>query len=141
MSQSDADHRAAAAVVAHHTELAAELDRHAAALRDATVEPPGSAWQQRRQALLTWLRTELVPHAVAEETGLYPAAAAEPDGRLLVEGMLAEHRAIIALVAELEAAGTAADATAAARALTALFEVHLAKENNLILPLLLDAPL
>lgn len=139
MSPSDPDHRAAAAVVAHHTELATELDRHVAALREATAGGlPASVWRQRRQTLLTWLRTELVPHAVAEEAGLYPAAAAQPDGRLLVDGMLAEHQAITALVTELETAGTGADATAAARALAALFDVHLAKENNLILPLLLD---
>jgi uncharacterized protein (DUF2249 family) len=139
MSQSDADHRAAAAVVAHHTQLAADLGRHRAALRAAAGEPAGSGWQQARQALLSWLRTELVPHAVAEEAGLYPAAGAQPGGRLLVDGMLDEHQAITALVPELETAGTAVDAAAAAHALAALFEVHLAKENNLILPLLLDA--
>jgi uncharacterized protein (DUF2249 family) len=140
MSQSDADHRAAAAVVAHHTQLAAELDGHLASLRHtATDAPAGSEWREPQQTLLTWLRTELVPHAAAEEAGMYPTAAAQPGGQLLVDGMLAEHRAITALVAELEAAGTAVDAAAAARALAALFEVHLAKENNLILPLLLDA--
>jgi uncharacterized protein (DUF2249 family) len=139
MSQSDADRRAAAAVVAHHTQLAADLGRHVAALRAAAGEPAGPGWRQAQQALLSWLRTELVPHAVAEEAGLYPTAAAQPGGRLLVDGMLAEHKAITTLVTELESAGTAVDAVAAARALAALFEVHLAKENNLILPLLLDA--
>ncbi|GAB2932849.1 hypothetical protein GCM10027280_20710 [Micromonospora polyrhachis] len=139
MSQSDADRRAAAAVVAHHTQLSTDLAGHVAALRDVvTGREAGSVWQ--RQALLSWLREELVPHATAEEAGLYPAAAAQPGGRLLVDGMLVEHQAITALVAEIEAAGTPVDATAAARALAALFEVHLAKENNLILPLLLDAP-
>lgn len=140
MSQSDADRRAAAAVVAHHGQLAADLDRHVAALRDAAGEPAGSVWRRQRQDLATWLREELVPHAAAEEAGLYPAAAELPGGRLLVDGMLAEHRAITALVAEVEAAGTAVDAAATARALAALFDVHLAKENDLILPLLLDAP-
>jgi uncharacterized protein (DUF2249 family) len=144
MSQSDADRAAAAAVVAHHTQLAAELHRHIAGLRDAAGQDGGSqrapGWRRDRQMLLEWLRTELLPHAAAEEAALYPVAAEQPGGGLLVEGMLAEHRAITALVAELAAAGTAVDAAAAARALGAVFEVHLAKENDLILPLLLDTP-
>jgi uncharacterized protein (DUF2249 family) len=56
---------------------------------------------------------------------------------LLIEGMMAEHRAIGRLVTELEAAGTAVDAAGAARALLALFDVHVGKENALVLPLLL----
>jgi uncharacterized protein (DUF2249 family) len=142
MSQSDADrhadHHAAAAVIAHHTQLAADLARHAAALRAAAGPLPQASWPQQRQALLGWLRTELLPHAAAEEAALYPAAAARTDGRLLVEAMVGEHQAIAVLVAELETADTSTDAAAAARALTALFEVHLDKENNLVLPLLLD---
>lgn len=132
-----ADRRAAAAVIAHHTQLAADLADHAAALRAAAGPDPVATWLPQRQALMGWLRTELLPHAAAEEAALYPPAAAQPGGRLLVEAMVGEHRAITALVAELDAAGTAADAAAAARALTALFEVHLDKENNLVLPLLL----
>jgi len=53
--------------------------------------------------------------------------------------MLSEHRAIGRLVAELEAAGTAIDAADAARALVALLHVHLEKENDLVLPLLLGS--
>jgi uncharacterized protein (DUF2249 family) len=138
MSQLTADRQAAAAVIAHHTQLAADLTQHAAALRTAAGQEPPASWVQHRQVLLGWLRTELLPHAAAEEAALYPAAAAQAGGRLLVEAMVGEHQAITALVAELEAAGTATDAAAAARALTALFAVHLDKENNLILPLLLD---
>ncbi|WP_327002215.1 DUF2249 domain-containing protein [Dactylosporangium sp. NBC_01737] len=139
MSQSDADHAAATAVVAHHTQLAADLSRYVTALR-AAARGTSPLWRRERQTVLEWLRAELLPHATAEEAALYPAAADQPGGRLLVDGMLAEHEAITALVAELDTADAAVDAAAAARALAAVFEVHLAKENNLILPLLLDAP-
>lgn len=138
MSQSERDQDAAAAVIGHHTQLASELAHHTTRLRDAASES-GSDWRQRREELQNWLREELLPHAQAEEDTLYPAAAAQPGGRLLVDGMLAEHRAITTLVSELAEAGTAVDAAAAARALSAVFETHLAKENELILPLLLDA--
>lgn len=139
MSQSEADRRAAAAVVEHHTQLADTLATHTGRLRDAaTGDDAAQAWR-RRDALMAWLHAELLPHAHAEEATLYPAAAGQPGGRLLVDGMLAEHQAIIAMVAELEAAGTPVDAAAAARALTALFAVHLTKENDLVVPLLVAA--
>jgi hypothetical protein len=157
MSHSAADHRAAAAVVAHHTQLAADLAGHTARLREAATagEAPapggtpagpdgsgqeaGAPWRHHQRTLVGWLHRELLPHAAAEEGALYPAAAGHPAGRLLVDGMLAEHRAITALVGELAGAGDAVAAAAAARALSALFEAHLAKENDLILPLLLAA--
>lgn len=139
MSQPDADRLAATAVVNHHAQLADELTGHVQRLRDAAVGGDPDLAQSRREALLDWLLTELLPHAAAEEAAMYPAAAELPAGKLLVDGMLAEHQAIAAAVAELSDAGTAVDAAAAARALSALFEVHLAKENELILPLLLAA--
>jgi uncharacterized protein (DUF2249 family) len=137
MSQTDADHAAADAVLAHHSELAAALTRRVASLRAAARAGADAEWRQHRQSLLTWLRTELLPHAAAEEGAMYPAAMAQDSGRFLVQGMLAEHRAVARLVAELESAGTAVDAAGAARALAALFDVHLEKENSLVLPLLL----
>lgn len=130
---------AAQAVERHHAELAAALREHVAALTEAAeVGSTRLTWRQREQ-LLAWLRAELLPHAAAEEAALYPAAAAQPGGRPLVDGMVAEHRAITELVAEVEAAQTPIVAAAAARALSAVFEVHLAKENDLVLPLLLRA--
>jgi len=144
MSQQDLDHatagaRAAQAVVRHHAELAAALTGHVTALFEAaSIGSSRSTWQRRDQ-LTAWLHAELLPHAAAEEAVLYPAAAAQPDGRLLVDGMMSEHQAITTLVTELQAASTPVGAAAAARALSALFAVHLAKENELILPLLLEA--
>jgi uncharacterized protein (DUF2249 family) len=144
MSQPDTDRtstdrRAAQAVVRHHAELAATLGRHVAALFEAAEIGSSRLTWQHRDELVAWIHGELLPHAAAEEAALYPAAAAQPDGRLLVDGMVAEHKAITALVGDLEAAGTPTTAAAAARALSALFEVHLAKENDLVLPLLLAA--
>jgi uncharacterized protein (DUF2249 family) len=88
---------------------------------------------------VAWLHAELLPHAQAEEAALYPAAAAQPGGRLLVDGMLIEHRAITAVDIELTTAATAPDAAAAARALHTLFAVHMTKENDLVVPLLVAA--
>ena len=137
MSQSEADRHAADAIVDHHARLADALTAHAGLIRDsANGEDETQLWQ-RRDALLAWLHAELLPHAHAEEAALYPAAANQPGGRALIDGMIAEHQAITALVTELTAATTPVDAAAAARALSALFAVHLAKENDLVVPLVM----
>lgn len=135
---STADRRAAQAVVRHHSELAAALAGYVAHLLDAADGDRPMA-QASHEALVTWLHGELLPHAHAEEAVLYPAAAAMPAGKLLVEGMIGEHRAIAALVAELEDATSPVAAAAAARALQAVFTIHLAKENDLVVPLLVAA--
>lgn len=134
-----ADRRAAAAVVGHHTELATALDRHVRALLDAATTGSAQHAQAARATLAAWLQDELLPHAFAEEATLYPVAAAQPGGDLLVTGMLGEHRAIASLVAELGDAGTPVTAAAAARALQAVFTIHLAKENELVVPMLARA--
>lgn len=141
MSQPDpaADRRAAQAVVRHHAELAANLDSHTGRLLEAADRGNDAETSRRRDDLVRWLHDELLPHAQAEEGTMYRAAGARDQGRLLVAGMLWEHEAILGLVAELEKATGAVRAAAAARALAALFAVHLAKENELVLPLLADA--
>lgn len=133
-----ADQRAAEAVVQHHAQLADALNGHTARLLDAAERGDLPQVWRHRDDLTTWLHTELLPHAYAEEGALYPAAAAQPAGKLLVAGMIDEHRAIAGLLAELDAATSPVRAAAAARALAAAFATHLAKENNLVVPLLVQ---
>ncbi|GAB2957956.1 hypothetical protein GCM10027280_53400 [Micromonospora polyrhachis] len=141
MSQPDlaADRRAAQAVVQHHSELAAALNSHTSRLLDAAAHGDESQALRHRDELVRWLHDELLPHAAAEEAAMYPLAAKYDLGKLLVAGMLAEHVAITALVRELEAATQPVTAAAAGRALAALLAVHLVKENDLVVPLLVDA--
>jgi uncharacterized protein (DUF2249 family) len=137
---SHADQSAAQAVVRHHAQLAAGLDRRVEALVELVDSEYLVKAESARQDLLAYLRGEILPHARVEEEALYPPAAADPTGRLLVEGMIAEHRALAGLVTELSDARSLVRAAAAGRAFGALFAVHLAKENDLVLPLLLAAP-
>jgi uncharacterized protein (DUF2249 family) len=135
-----ADAAAAVAVEQHHAQLAGSL-----ALRVEGLVASASAGNDEVAArtatdLVTWCEQELVPHALAEETSMYPLAQARPEGRLLVEGMLGEHAVITGLVAEVARAAEPVRAAAAARALQAVFESHLAKENDLVVPLLVAAP-
>ena len=135
----DRDRAAAAAVEHHHAALARALAGLVSSLVDVARAAPPAAGADRLP-LVRWCREELLPHALAEESTLYDAAAARPEGRLLVEAMLAEHRAILALVDNLESVTEPVEAAALGRALQAVFEVHLAKENDQVLPLLVGDP-
>ena len=134
------DRDAAQAVRRHHAQLAAGLDRRTESLLRLVEGQYLVEAEQARRDLLGYLRRELLPHAQAEERTLYEAAAARPGGTPLIRGMLDEHHAIVALVDEVADPGSPVRAAAAGRALAVLFAVHLTKENDLVLPLLVDAP-
>jgi uncharacterized protein (DUF2249 family) len=138
---SDADDAAAVeAVRQHHAELAGRLAVHVDALLAAATAPGGAGFLQARTAALSFLTDDLMPHAAAEEQALYPAAAASDRLRLLVEAMVAEHRVLAGLVEELRAAPEPALAAASGHALRVLFDTHLAKENDLVLPVVAADP-
>ena len=140
IASNEADARAAEAVEQHHAEMVGALTLAVEGLTAAARGGQPAAAEERRLDLVRWCREELLPHALAEETTMYSAAAKMPTARLLIEAMLAEHRAIMALVAELAATSEPVAASGLARALRAVFEVHLAKENDRVLPLLVAAP-
>jgi uncharacterized protein (DUF2249 family) len=140
IAHTPADAAAARAVEQHHAELAGSLALRVEGLVAAAAAGNEPVARTAQQDLVGWLHRELVPHALAEEKAMYPHAQALAEGRLLVDGMLAEHAAIIATVTELAGAAGVVRAAVAARALQTLFDVHLAKENELVLPLLLAAP-
>ena len=137
IASSPADAEAVEAVEAHHAQLAGALAVKVQALFSAAAS--GSA-QAARDELLHWAETELLPHAAAEEQQLYPAGQGLDGLRALVEAMIAEHRVIESLVAALRSSAGAVEAAATGRALQVLFDVHLAKENEQLLPALSAAP-
>ncbi len=139
IASDEADAHAAQAVEEHHAQLAGVLALKVETL--AEVARAGRPLDLEAGAdLVGWCRAVLVPHAFVEERTLYAAAAQRPEARLLVEAMLAEHRVILDLVEDLEAAVDAVTAAVSAGALRAVFEVHLAKENDQVLPLRVGAP-
>ena len=135
-----ADAEAVEAVKNHHAQMSGELALLVANLANAANAADAGEATSARSRLVAWARQSLVPHALAEEQTLYPAARELTEGRLLVDAMLAEHVAIVAMVDEVEKADTHVTAAAAARALQALFTVHLDKENDQVLPLLAASP-
>lgn len=134
----DADAQAVAAVEQHHAAMAETLAARVERLVVAAIgEGDGAA---ARRELVDWCRGHLVPHALAEEKTMYPAAHETAEGRLLVDGMLEEHTVIVGLVDQVEHADHDVRAAAAATALETMFRNHLGKENELVLPLLAASP-
>lgn len=136
VASNEQDAQAVEAVMEHHAELAGALGRHIEKLLNTAISGDLHASEKAKDALLTWCETELIPHALAEETSMYPKAHEDPSARLLVDAMIAEHRDIVALIQRIRAAAHPVLVAAKAKALGALFESHLAKENEQILPLL-----
>lgn len=136
LASSEADATAAAAVEQHHAQMAGMLAIRVETLLAAASRADAVSATAAKSDLVAWCEHELVPHALAEEKAMYPAAHAKSEGRLLVDSMLGEHQVITGLVKELVTATDMVRAAAAAMALQVVFESHLAKENELVLPLL-----
>jgi uncharacterized protein (DUF2249 family) len=126
------------AIRAHHAELAQQLDTRTDAVLAAARS--GECGRER-DALHDWYQAELMPHIVAEEQALYGPAADLAATRLLISGMLAEHRLLVSLIADLALASGPSQAATTAIAAQAVFTVHLSKENDLLLPALDQAGL
>lgn len=137
VASSEADAQAVRAVEDHHAALAGELRARVATLLAAVESGQGA--DRARAGLVEFCRAELLPHAAAEEQTMYPAAHRDDRARLLVDAMIAEHRRLEALVDGVAAGRTLAGAPDA-QALLVLFEEHLDKENDLVLPLLAEDP-
>jgi hypothetical protein len=138
VATSAADAAAVRAVEQHHAELAGRLGAHVDAMLAAAADQ--ARFGPARAAAVAFCTGELAPHAAAEEQALYPAAARVERARLLVDGMVAEHVVIHQLVAELADTPDAVRAAAAGYALKVLFDAHLAKENDLVLPVVAADP-
>lgn len=81
-------------------------------------------------------RAELLPHIVAEQKTIYRAASELDSARLLIAAMLADHRALVSLIADLALAEQPFETATIAASAQALFSTHLQRENDLLLPVL-----
>jgi uncharacterized protein (DUF2249 family) len=138
VASTEADHEAVEKIRAHHAELEGALAVRVATLH-AAVRAGGDVGPARDE-VVAWADAELLPHAAAEEETVYAAAAARPEGRLLVEGLVADHRTIGDLVRGLDTAADGVAAASAASALAVLVGSHVEKENDQVLPLLAAEP-
>lgn len=131
------DQEAAEAIRAHHDEMSTALRRQIETL--ATAIRAGDPAAEPRSQLLNYLEHELMPHAAAEEKALYPAAD-RGTAALLMRAMRNEHVDIVSRVDALRGADDGLEVLGIASAILALFESHLAKENDLVIPSLVADP-
>jgi hypothetical protein len=134
MSPSPAMTRTLEAIHAHHVELATKVADGVRRLHDAVEQ--GRAFTGARDALAAVLKAEVLPHAEAEETTLYAAGASDSRTGLLVDALEDEHRRLATLVDHLVDAPDPLTAAEFAGAVRVLFDAHLAKENDFLLPTL-----
>lgn len=130
------DAQAVEAVKEHHAQLSGALALRVEALIAAAVRDDQPGVAVASNALLQWCEDELIPHALAEEASMYPKAHEDSRARLLIDAMITEHHEILSVIKAIRAATSPVRAAADAHALRTLFESHLIKENELILPLL-----
>jgi len=124
-------------MLAHHAQLQAELARRVAALETAAAG--GASFRAEQAAVSEFIAAEIVPHALAEEDAIYHTGAQAATFAPLVAGMLMEHEALVGLAGQLANAGTGISAISYATAFRALFEVHVRKENEILLPGLVES--
>jgi uncharacterized protein (DUF2249 family) len=122
------------AILGHHAQLSEAVAVRSAAVVDAAERLADAT--PHRDAFVELLREEVLPHAVAEEQTLYDVGAKLATSRLLVASMVAEHRRLQALIDQLAAARTPVGMAAMSLAVRVLFDAHLAKENDQLLPAL-----
>lgn len=139
IASTEADAHAAEAVVQHHAAMAGALSLRTETLLANASTGDAAAAERARQDLVEWCERELLPHALAEEDAMYPPARATTEGRLLVDAMLDEHAVLTRLLREVADATDPVRAAAWAVALRAVFDSHLTKENDLVVPLLAGA--
>ncbi|MGN5238317.1 hemerythrin domain-containing protein [Rhodococcus sp. SJ-3] len=138
VASSAADAQAVDAVRNHHAEIAGRIAILTDTLIDAAAA--GGDVETARRAAVDYLNGTLMPHAVAEERKLYPAAGRRDDARLLVESMIAVHRVLAGLVDRIATEPSPVRLAAAAYALRVVFDAHLVDENDRILPLIAADP-
>jgi uncharacterized protein (DUF2249 family) len=121
---------------AHHVELSAGLALRVDAVTKAARGRDEGELLVARDELVAWCREELEPHAGAEEVTLYSVARDRPELGMLVRAMSHEHGLLVSLIARVGATADAVGLAEASGALRTLFDSHVAKENELILPAL-----
>jgi Hemerythrin HHE cation binding domain len=121
-------------IVHHHAVLRRGLERRAGALCEAAEI--GIGFRRQMTTLREYLTGEILTHAQAEERTLYPAATTQARGGELVRTLTAEHRELEYLAGRLQPGADATEAATVAEWIATLFAGHVAKENDLLLPVL-----
>ncbi|MGM0385906.1 MAG: hemerythrin domain-containing protein [Actinomycetota bacterium] len=129
------DRELADELLAHHAVMVDQLDRLTTDLLAATGDAAAA-----KEPLIEWVHEVLLPHAAEEESTTYAAAAGLSEGAALIDVLTREHGTITQLAGAFHASDDLALAAGYARSLFHVFQAHQAKENEIVIPMLLAAP-
>lgn len=121
-------------LMAHHAVMVDQLDGLTNDFLNATENGA-----EAKQALIDWVHSTLLPHAGEEEATTYGAASRLPQGAALIDAMIREHKTIITLAVAFHECPDLRLAAGYARSLYTVFEAHQSKENEIVIPMLVDA--
>jgi uncharacterized protein (DUF2249 family)/hemerythrin-like domain-containing protein len=124
------------AMYRHHHLLNEGVDTRIAALNEAVHNHV--AYEPAVASLVVYLAEEVLPHALAEEQSIYRAARTCANLTDTVDLMIAEHRVLASAIDSLAGTATASAALDQAQQIGTLFTSHVAKENEVLLPALLQ---
>ncbi|MFF0572479.1 DUF2249 domain-containing protein [Streptosporangium saharense] len=125
-----------ARIRAHHDQLGRTMADHATTIARSVDRLTSPA--ARRETMALFCAEEVLSHATVEENTLYTVASELPAIRLLVSVLRDEHATLQALNDDLVAAVTLGEIVSASAALNAVFQTHLQKENEILLPALVS---
>lgn len=129
------DRELADELMTHHAAMVDQLDRLTTDLLAATGDAAAA-----KEPLIQWVHKVLLPHAAEEESTTYTAAAGLPEGAALIDALTREHATITQLASEFHGSDDLVLAAGYARSLFHVFQAHQAKENDIVIPMLLAAP-
>lgn len=135
----DANEAALSAISQQYAQLVGTVIAHATALLDASAAGDLDGASSARRELVLFSRSDVLPFSIAAEDTIYDAVRSIAGTEALVESMIADHRVLAELIDDLAGATTPLGASAAGHALRVLYELHVDKENDFLLPLLSDS--
>lgn len=119
----------------HHARMVSDLQAHVDLLGNEVAG--GHDHRAATEAVLAILEGQVLPHAAAEEQVLYPLASRRGDLATLVDAMIGEHRHLQSAISALRAGATTGEtgvrAAGRAEAISTVFRLHAAKENDFVL--------
>lgn len=124
------------AMLTHHRTLDDRVQALAAAVARAVTDD--TAYAPEVAKLIAHFSDEVLPHALAEERSIYQVAGARADLAGTVVEMIAEHRSLAIAVEGLAGSPNGPSASEQADQVAALFTAHVAKENEILLPRMLE---
>lgn len=123
-------------ITQRHMDLVGTVIAHASALLDASASGSLEGASSARRDLVLFCRGEVLPQAIAEEDTIFALAREVPSLSALVDALVADHRTMAELIDDLAGATTPLGASAAGHALRVLYELHVDKEADYVLPVL-----